>query len=64
MSNETNNTKSLALAKEREAFEAWYCNRYGIDTDISKLRNENNYGNHRLLINAQWDGWQGKAGLL
>lgn len=64
MSIETNNTTPYVMARLREEFEVWYCKRYAIPYSIDRLRVDNHYGHYRILLNALWEGWQGKAGLL
>lgn len=56
------------LSDEREAFEAWYCKQmveagYGSDCTIRQLREENHYGEHRVMLNGKWEGWQARAAL-
>ena len=54
--------------KEREAFEAWYSDQmraagYNADEGIAHLREGNHYGEHRVMLNGKWEGWQARASL-
>ena len=55
-----------ALPDERAAFEAWYCDQmraagYNADEGIADLREGNHYGEHRVMLNGKWEGWQARA---
>jgi hypothetical protein len=55
-------------SKEREAFEAWYCDQmraagYNADEGIAQLREGNHYGKERVMLNGKWEGWQARASL-
>ena len=56
------------MNKEREAFEAWYCDQmraagYNTDEGIAQLREGNHYGKERVMLNGKWEGWQARASL-
>jgi hypothetical protein len=56
------------MNKEREAFEAWYCDQmraagYNADEGIAQLREGNHYGKERVMLNGKWEGWQARASL-
>ena len=57
---------AAAVQDEREAFEAWYCDQmraagYNADDGVANLREGNHYGEHRVMLNGKWEGWQARA---
>ncbi len=63
-------TDTTTADTERAAFEAWYCDQmrkagftFGAGEGIDHLREGNHYGEHRVMLNGKWEGWQARAGL-
>lgn len=55
---------------EQQKFEAWYAEDASKQTgkpgwftpeEISELRDGDEYGEHRVSLNAKWAGWQARA---
>lgn len=60
------NKHTLTSDQERDAFEAWYCDNaasqgYPMPDGIANLREGNHYGEHRVMLNGKWEGWQARA---
>lgn len=52
---------------ERRAFEQWYARHMiengfsATEQEITDLREGNHYGEHRVMLNGKWEGWQARA---
>ena len=65
-------TQRPAAQTEREAFEEWYAEDANKQTgkpgwftpkSIAELRDGDGYGEHRVMLNGKWEGWQARASL-